>query len=87
MDGMTLHLLARLDTIRETQLRQVQLLESILEAIAKLRGGSSPPKTWPGFSKSIVAGGAQWVGGILALAYLARGGDVGTAMAFLQKLF
>ena len=28
-----------------------------------------------------------FVGGLAALAYLMRGGDVQTAMAFLQKLF
>lgn len=88
MDGTTLHLLDRLQAIRETQLLHGQLLEETAEAVLSLRAGSSSPtKSSSGFLPPMVAGAAQWAGGLAALAYLMRGGDIQTAMAFLQKLF
>jgi hypothetical protein len=87
MDGTTLHLLTRLDAIRETQLRHGQVIEMIAAALSARRADSSPPKMSSASFLPIAASAAQWIGGIGALVYLARGGDIGTAMAFLQKLF
>jgi hypothetical protein len=87
MDGMIAHILTRLDAIRETQLRHGQVLDRIAEAIAALRvPASTPPTTSSASWTSIAAGASRWAGGIFALAYLAKGGDVGTAMTFLQNL-
>ena len=88
MDGTTLHLLTRLDAIRETQLRHGQLIEETAEAVKALKPASrSAAKSWSAPFMPVALAAAQWAGGILALAYIARGGDIGTAMAFLQKLF
>jgi hypothetical protein len=87
MDGMIAHILARLDAIRETQLRHGQLLDRIAEAIAALRTSSSAPPMSGASWMPIARGVGQWAGGILALAYLARGGDAGKALDLLQKLF
>ena len=88
MDGTTLHLLTRLDAIRETQLHHGQLLEETAETIQALKAvSSSAPKSLSASFAPVLSGAAQWAGGILALAYLMRGGDIGTAMAFLQKVF
>jgi hypothetical protein len=88
MDGTTLHLLTRLDVIRETQLHHGQLLEETAAAVKAFKAASpSAAKSWSAPFMPMVFAAAQWAGGILALAYIARGGDIGTAMAFLQKLF
>lgn len=87
MDGITLHLLGRLDAIRETQLLQGQLIEEMAEAVRALKRPSTPDRESRGAWMPIVLGAGQWAGAVLALAYLWKGGDIGTAMAFLQKLF
>lgn len=88
MDGTTLHLLTRLDAIRETQLHHGRLLEETAADVRSLKAAfPSAGKSWSAPFMPVVFGAAQWAGGILALAYIARGGDIGTAMAFLQKLF
>ena len=88
MDGTTLHLLTRLDAIRETQLHHGQLLEETAAAVKGLKVVSpSAAKSWSAPFMPMVLAAAQWAGGILAVAYIAKGGDIGTAMAFLQKLF
>jgi hypothetical protein len=87
MDGITAHLLDRVRDIRETQLSQGQLLDRIAEGMSALRAAASTPPTTSSASwMSIAAGASRWAGGILALSYLAKGGDVGTAMTFLQNL-
>ena len=87
MDGTTLHLLDRLQAIRETQLLHGQLLEETAAAVSSLKAASTPRETLKGSLMPIVAGAVQWVGGLVALVILMRGGDAQTAMAFLQKLF
>ena len=87
MDGMTLHLLTRLDAIRETQLLHGQMLERFAESLAALKTSSSAPKTSPASWPKVAAGAGQWAGAVLALAYLWNGGNVETALAFLQKAF
>ena len=87
MDGMIAHILTRLDAIRETQLRHGQLLDRIAEAIAALRTSSSAPPMSGASWMPIAKGAGQWAGGILAMAYVARGGDLGTALQLLLKLF
>ena len=87
MDGITAHLLDRLTDIRETQLVQDHLLNRIAEGISALRAPASTPLATSSASwTSIAAGASRWAGGLFALAYLARGGDIGTAMTFLQNL-
>ena len=87
MDGITAHLLDRVKDIRETQLSQGHLLDRIAEGISALReAASTPPTTSSASWTSIAAGASRWAGGLFALAYLARGGDIGTAMTFLQNL-
>src|SRR5262245_33487201 len=73
MDGTTLHLLSRLDAIRETQLTHGQILTQIAEAAPTAKPGSTPPATSRASWMPIVAGAGQWAGAILALVYLARG--------------
>jgi hypothetical protein len=87
MDGITVHLLARLDAIRETQLAHGQLIQAIAAGMARPRAASIPPTPSRESWMKIAAGAGQWAGGVLALAYLLRGGDLATAMALLQKLF
>lgn len=83
-----MHLLTRLDAIRETQLHLGRLLEETAEQVKALKAASpSAAKSWSAPFMPMVTATAQWAGGILALAYIARGGDIGAAMAFLQKLF
>ena len=86
MDGIILHLLTRLDAIRETQLLQGQILACMAEAIAAPKTAAAPKRS-RGSWMPIVAGAGQWAGAVLALAWIASGRDIGTAMAFLQKLF
>lgn len=86
MDASTLHLLAKLDDMRETQLSHGQRLEEIAARLAALLSGSPPTTSrasWP----RIAASGAQWTGAAAALAIVASGGDIGSALALLQKLF
>jgi hypothetical protein len=88
MHGTTLHLLNRLNTIRDTQLLQGQILDRIAESISALREAvSTPPTTSSASWMPIATGAGQWAGALLALAYLARGGDAGRALELLQKLF
>ena len=82
-----IHLLTRLDAIRETQLHQGQVIAETASAVSTLKAASSRQGTSKESSIPAVVGASQWVGGILALACLWRGGDVQTVMAFLQKLF
>jgi hypothetical protein len=87
MDGITAHLLDRVRDIRETQLSQGQILDRIAEGMSALKAAAStPPPTSSASWTSIAAGASRWAGGLFALAYLARGGDIGTAMTFLQNL-
>jgi hypothetical protein len=85
MDGISLHLLSRLDAIRETQLAHGQILGRLAETAP--RPGSTPPAIWRASWMSIAAGAGQWAGALLAIAYLARGGDAGRALELLHKLF
>ncbi len=87
MDGISLHLLSRLDAIRETQLAHGQLLTRLAETVPAPRPGSTPPATWRASWMPIAAGAGQWAAALLALAYLAQGGDAGRALELLQKLF
>jgi hypothetical protein len=82
MDGISLHLLSRLDAIRETQLAHGQILTRLAE-----RPASTPPATWRASWMPIAAGAGQWAAALLALAYLAQGGDAGRALELLHKLF
>lgn len=83
---MTLHLLARLDAIRETQLTHGQLIARIVETMQTMVAATPQPTSHASW-KSIAAAAGQWAGAVLALGYLVRGGDAGKALDMLQQLF
>lgn len=90
------------DRLREAQLRQGEALREILrlqrEILTLLKKGPSSSNTpsaskeatlphWQVLLRPALTSAGQWAGGILAMAYVARGGDAGTALQMLLKLF
>lgn len=95
------HSTVMLDRIRETQLAQngqlaaicgqmdviEQRMDRMIVILQKKRKVSSPwLAIWNGLFKPGEQGGLKWLITVLVLAYLWRGGDIGSAIGFLLKL-
>lgn len=95
----TTHLYLLLDRLREAQAHQGAQLTEILRGQRELRGllkvstpkpdasNTTPLLKFGTYLKPIASSAGQWAGGILAMAYVAKGGDAGTALAMLLRLF
>lgn len=95
----TTHLYLLLDRLREAQALQGAQISEILRTQRDMRGllrattpkpadsSITPLLKFGTYLKPIAASAGQWAGGILAMAYVAKGGDAGTALAMLLKLF
>jgi hypothetical protein len=98
-----IHLHLMLDRLRETQARHGEMLfrqgEMIAELIRMQRSAlrrstpsteasaSTPLNKWTLFLKPVATSAGQWAGGVLAMAYVMKGGDLLTAFQTLLKLF
>lgn len=95
----TLHILSKLDLLREEQIRISERmnrnLQQMEEVLQLLRGTktSRPPETepfnlkkWLGLLKPLLAIVVQSAAGVLAVAYALKGGDIVTAITTLLKL-
>lgn len=95
----TTHLYLLIDRLRETQASQGAQISEILRSQRDIRGllktatskptdsSITPLLKFGTYLRPIAASAGQWAGGILAMAYVAKGGDAGTALAMLLKLF
>lgn len=103
MDVGTFHMLARiqdrLDHIRETQILKRNLLEHIAADVRAIRGELERARSTPAAGQSMAPAKMQkllkeigqpaalWAAGLLTMAYIARGGDLVTALEKLSALF
>lgn len=87
MDEIT-HLYLMVDRIREAQLAHTAMLRELLRRSRTPAGrDSTPSPKWLPLLKSIGNSAGQWAGGVLAMAYVLKGGDLITAIQTLLKLF
>ena len=85
---------AVLDRIRETQhihtasLNEIIGNQKVLIRLLKAKSGkeSTDSMNWKGLLKVVASSFGQWAGGLLAMAYAAKGGDLITALEKLVKL-
>jgi len=90
----TIHLHLVLDRLREAQILHGEMLREILRLQRlTLRPSRSPEPAapslsmkWSFFLKQVATSGGQWAGGIMAMAYVARGGDLMTGIKSLMEL-
>lgn len=73
-----------LDRMRETQLRHGLILAKIE---VHLSGNSTRSKMWPILLQQIAANGGKWAAGLLAMAYVAKGGDIMTGLQTLLRFY
>jgi hypothetical protein len=92
MDAITqLHLLDRLETLREAQIRHGEMLREILRLIRERLPGvvplapPTPAPISPGFWRLAAETGRYWLGGIALIIWVWRGGDIGTALQHFFK--
>jgi len=86
---IALHIM--LDRLREAQLRQEMLIRELLRIVrTQAKTNTAPsesllPQKWTIFLKPIATSAGQWAGGILAMAYVMKGGDLITGLSTLAK--